>query len=83
QMTAQAAERTLNCVEAAQPKQDELSSHATKLTERWDQWFEHPEDLKDVRSLVTDTRNYLRDIPESAAFTNSQLLEIMMAQDFQ
>ncbi|HEK1093273.1 TPA: protein phosphatase CheZ [Proteus mirabilis] len=83
QMTAQAAERTLNCVEAAQPKQDELSSHATKLTERWDQWFEYPEDLKDVRSLVTDTRNYLRDIPESAAFTNSQLLEIMMAQDFQ
>lgn len=83
QMTAQAAERTLNCVEAAQPKQDALSADATKLSERWDQWFEQPEELKDVRSLVTDTRNYLRDIPECAAFTNSQLLEIMMAQDFQ
>ncbi|OAT36750.1 protein phosphatase CheZ [Proteus myxofaciens] len=83
QMTAQAAERTLNCVEAAQPKQEALSANATKLTERWDQWFEQPEELKDVRALVTDTRNYLRDIPESTAFTNSQLLEIMMAQDFQ
>ncbi|HCH50679.1 MAG TPA: protein phosphatase CheZ [Proteus sp.] len=83
QMTAQAAERTLNCVEAAQPKQEALSADASKLTERWNQWFEQPEELKDVRSLVTDTRNYLRDIPESTAFTNSQLLEIMMAQDFQ
>ena len=63
QMTAQAAERALNCVEAAQ--------------------FENPIELSDARVLVSDTRSYLAAVPEHTAFTHAQLLEIMMAQDFQ
>lgn len=34
-MTAQAAERALNCVEAAQPRQNELESSAKALKIRW------------------------------------------------
>lgn len=34
-MTAQAAERALNCVEAAQPRQAELESGADALKGRW------------------------------------------------
>ncbi|CDL85275.1 protein phosphatase CheZ [Xenorhabdus szentirmaii] len=85
QMTAQAAERVLNCVEAAQPRQNELEASAKSLTKRWDEWFENPKnvDQVDVRLLVTDTRNYLNLVPDYASFTNTQLLEIMMAQDFQ
>ncbi|PHM37497.1 protein phosphatase CheZ [Xenorhabdus innexi] len=85
QMTAQAAERVLNCVEVAQPRQNELEASAKSLTQRWDEWFANPTDLElaGARSLVTDTRNYLSLVPEHAAFTNAQLLEIMMAQDFQ
>ncbi|WP_047681095.1 MULTISPECIES: protein phosphatase CheZ [Xenorhabdus] len=85
QMTAQAAERVLNCVEVAQPCQNELETSAKSLTLRWDEWFANPTnfELADARSLVTDTRDYLKLVPEHAAFTNAQLLEIMMAQDFQ
>ncbi|MBC8945311.1 protein phosphatase CheZ [Xenorhabdus indica] len=85
QMTAQAAERVLNCVEVAQPCQNELETSAKSLTLRWDEWFANPTNLElaDARSLVTDTRDYLKLVPEHAAFTNAQLLEIMMAQDFQ
>ncbi|ATA24406.1 protein phosphatase CheZ [Brenneria goodwinii] len=83
QMTAQAAERALSCVEAAQPRQNQLEADAKSLKSRWDQWFENPIELADARELVTDTRKYLEGVPEQTSFTNAQLLEIMMAQDFQ
>ncbi|EEP90175.1 protein phosphatase CheZ [Yersinia kristensenii] len=82
-MTAQAAERALNCVEAAQPRQNELESSAKALKVRWDEWFANPIELSDARDLVTDTREYLDVVPQHTSFTNAQLLEIMMAQDFQ
>ncbi|WP_437611986.1 protein phosphatase CheZ [Erwinia sp. V71] len=83
QMTGQAAERALNCVEASQPRQTELENGAKALKGRWDEWFENPIELTDARSLVSDTRSYLAEVPTHTSFTNSQLLEIMMAQDFQ
>ncbi len=83
QMTAQAAERALNSVEAAQPRQTEMEKGARTLTTRWDEWFENPIELADARELVTDTRRYLKEVPDHTAFTHKQLLEIMMAQDFQ
>lgn len=83
QMTAQAAERALNSVEASQPHQDEMEKGAKALSQRWDAWFENPIELSDARELVTDTRKYLGDVPGHTSFTNAQLLDIMMAQDFQ
>ncbi|MBP2167081.1 chemotaxis protein CheZ [Erwinia toletana] len=83
QMTAQAAERALNCVEASQPRQTEIENGAKALKGRWDEWFENPIELSDARSLVSDTRSYLEVVPTHTAFTNAQLMEIMMAQDFQ
>lgn len=83
QMTAQAAERALNSVEASQPHQDEMEKGAKGLSQRWDAWFDNPIELSDARELVNDTRSYLREVPGHTSFTNAQLLEIMMAQDFQ
>ncbi len=83
QMTAQAAERALNCVEAAQPHQDTMQQQSSALTVRWDEWFADPIALSDARQLVIDTRQFLADVPEHTAFTHQQLLSIMMAQDFQ
>ncbi|SFR07821.1 chemotaxis protein CheZ [Enterobacter sp. kpr-6] len=83
QMTAQAAERALNSVEASQPHQDAMESGAKSLTKRWDEWFENPIELTDAKELVKDTRQYLGDVPGHTSFTNAQLLDIMMAQDFQ
>lgn len=82
-MTARAAERALNSVEASQPHQDQMEKSAKALTQRWDDWFADPIDLADARELVTDTRQFLADVPAHTSFTNAQLLEIMMAQDFQ
>jgi chemotaxis protein CheZ len=85
QMTEQAANRVLNATEAAQPLQDSMSSGARALDVRWQQWFDQPRELElpEARELVDDTRNFLQFVPRQAQATQSQLMEIMMAQDFQ
>ncbi|QEZ44307.1 protein phosphatase CheZ [Cupriavidus oxalaticus] len=82
-MTEQAAERTLNAVELAQPIQSGIEQQAETLDKRWGAWFEQPVELADARSLVLDTRAFLSEVPAQARATNSHLLDIMMAQDFQ
>lgn len=82
-MTEQAAERTLNAVELAQPIQAGLEQQAEALDKRWDAWFETPVELGDARALVLDTRAFLTEVPKQARATGSHLLDIMMAQDFQ
>lgn len=64
QMTAQAAERALNSVEASQPHQTQWK-RAKTLSKRWDEWFENPIELSDARELVTDTRQFLGDVPDT------------------
>lgn len=81
--TSQAAERVLTCVEVARPLQDDLTSKSKALTQRWDEWFENPIELPAARELVTDTRHFLEITPLVTNQTNEQLMEIMMAQDFQ
>ncbi|WP_043525779.1 protein phosphatase CheZ [Litchfieldella xinjiangensis] len=82
-MTEQAADRALNAIDRAQPIQDELGSQAEALDKRWQQWFEDPIELSQAKDLVDDTRSYLVQVPKSTQATNAELLEIMMAQDFQ
>lgn len=81
--TSQAADRALTCVEIARPLQDSLSEQSSGLKERWDTWFENPVELSMVRELVADTRAFLDETPVIARQTNEQLMQIMMAQDFQ
>src|SRR5690554_5714979 len=82
-MTEQAAERALNAIDRAQPLQDALGEKAQSLDKRWAEWFAEPKGLDAARELVIDTRSYLAKVPEQTAATNKELLEIMMAQDFQ
>lgn len=73
----------LNSVEETRPMQDAISSGAEQLTQRWDAWFDAPVELPEARELVKDTRHYLKQATSLAGKTNNQLMEIMMAQDFQ
>lgn len=82
-MTEQAADRTLNAIDVAQPLQDQLAEGAQGLSKRWDGWFAQPVPLDAARDLVVDTRAYLAAVPKQTSATNAQLMDIMMAQDFQ
>lgn len=82
-MTEKAAHRVLAAIEVSKPMQEQLQSDAQALDARWEQWYGAPIEREEVRALLTDTRALLRNVPEVTSATNAQLLEIMMAQDFQ
>lgn len=81
--TSQAAERVLTSVEETRPLQDSLIEQGNELSARWSEWFDAPIELPVARDLVMDTRQFLTQVPDIANRTNTQLTEIMMAQDFQ
>ncbi|MEW5893640.1 MAG: protein phosphatase CheZ [Pseudomonadota bacterium] len=82
-MTAQAAERTLTAAEAVQPIQDKLGSTARELASKWDRLFSKQLGVEEFRALVKDTQSYLHQVPQQTEASNAQLMEIIMAQDFQ
>jgi chemotaxis protein CheZ len=82
-MTEQAANRVLNAAEQTQPLQDSMLRDAKGLDARWQNWFDHPVELDQARELVDDTRALLKAIPEKAQASQNNLLDIIMAQDFQ
>jgi chemotaxis protein CheZ len=83
QMTEQAANRVLNAIDGAQPVQEDLARNAKQLESRWDEWFDQPLEMPQARELVKDTRAFLQGVPAQTQITQSKLMEIMMAQDFQ
>jgi chemotaxis protein CheZ len=83
QMTEQAASRVLNATDIAKPLQDELLAKSEKLSARWDKMFANQLSVDEFKALAADTRGFFVDAPGKIKGTNDQLLEIMMAQDFQ
>ncbi len=82
-MTEQAALRVLNATDVAQPIQDKLAEDAKGLSTMWQKLHDRQLSLDEFKGLVTSTRTYLDNVPGQAGATNAQLMEIMMAQDFQ
>src|SRR5690606_7420878 len=83
QMTEQAANRVLNAAEQIQPWQDSMQRDAQALDARWQDWFDQPGELAQARTLVDDTRAFLKDVPEKTQASQNNVMEIIMAQDFQ
>lgn len=82
-LTEQAAVKTLNAVEETKPMQQKLESGATQLSSRWQELFERKLDTEQFRTLVHQTRSYLQEVPLNTKATNAQLMDIVMAQDYQ
>ncbi len=83
-LTEQAACRVLNATDVANPLQDDLENTAAALADRWDAVFENRLGVGDFKQLATETRAFLKqDLPGKTGATKAQLMEIMMAQDFQ
>lgn len=82
-MTQQAAERALTATEAAQPIQEKLEADAAGLSAKWQRLFDNQLSLEEFKQLAKETRDYLNEVPSHTKATNAQLMEIIMAQDFQ
>ncbi len=82
-VTEQAAVRAFNAIESAQPIQERMGSESERLSEHWQKLFDKQLSLEEFKVLVASTREFLADVPTQTRATNAQLMEIMMAQDFQ
>ncbi|NMG74482.1 protein phosphatase CheZ [Aromatoleum diolicum] len=83
QMTEQAASRVLNATDIAQPIQNKLHADARGLQVKWDKLFANQLSVDEFKALSNDTRGFLGEVAQASRATNEQLMEIMMAQDFQ
>jgi chemotaxis protein CheZ len=83
QMTEQAASKVLNAADIAKPVQDELIARSEAMSKRWDRMFANQLSVDEFKMLAADTRTYFSEAPPKLKITNDQLMEIMMAQDFQ
>jgi chemotaxis protein CheZ len=83
QMTEQAASKVLNAADIAKPVQDELMARSEAMSKRWDKMFANQLSVDEFKLLAADTRTYFAEAPPKLKITNDQLMEIMMAQDFQ
>lgn len=82
-MTEQAASRVLNATDIAKPLQDTVASSAASLQGQWDKLFANQLSVAEFKALSTDTRKFLGEVQTNSHATSEQLMEIMMAQDFQ
>jgi chemotaxis protein CheZ len=83
-LTEQAACRVLNATDIANPLQDQLESDSVALGKKWDALFANQMGVEDFKKLAQETRSFLKQgVPDKTVATKEQLLEIMMAQDFQ
>ncbi len=83
-LTEQAACKVLNATDIANPLQDEIETGAALLAAKWDSVFANKMSVEDFKLLAAETRDFLKSaVPQRTVATKEQLLEIMMAQDFQ
>ncbi len=82
-MTEKAAVRALTAIETAKPIQDRLGSDASGLSKEWDRLFNQQMSVDEFKELAQRTRGFLSGVQGQTEATSAQLMEIMMAQDFQ
>jgi chemotaxis protein CheZ len=82
-MTEQAAQRVLNATELASPIQDRIEAEAGTISRDWQAAMAASFSEQQYRTLAERTVTFLGETRDGAALTKQQLMDIMMAQDFQ
>jgi chemotaxis protein CheZ len=83
-LTEQAACKVLNATDIANPLQEELEAGAALLGAKWDALYANRMGVEDFKLLAAETRSFVKNaVPQRTNATKEQLMEIMMAQDFQ
>lgn len=82
-MTEQAAQRVLNATDTAIPLQERIDAGAEEVLAGWQTTLKAPFSEAQYRDMATLTMQCLVDMRNDTGATKQQLLEIMMAQDFQ
>lgn len=82
-LSEQAAKRVLDATDAAGPVQDAIETRSSELAGAWQALLDKGASEQDWRALAQRTIAGLDESRAGAAATRGQLMDIMMAQDFQ
>jgi len=82
-LTEQAAEKTLNAVEATKPLLQKMEAESNRLSTQWQALFNNQLDPEQFKTLVHQTREHLQETSLNTKASNAQLMDIVMAQDYQ
>ncbi|BBP01224.1 protein phosphatase CheZ [Sulfuriferula nivalis] len=82
-LTEQAAQRVLNATDKALPLQENIAGNASDIANDWRSLLDQPFSEAICREMVVATAQSLQMMAADANTTKVQLMEIMMAQDFQ
>ncbi|GAB3389830.1 protein phosphatase CheZ [Massilia agri] len=82
-LSEQAAKKVLDATDAAGPVQDAIETRSAELAGSWQALLDNGASDADWRALAQRTIAGLNESRAGAAATRGQLMDIMMAQDFQ
>lgn len=82
-LSEQAAKRVLDATDAAGPVQDAIETRSAELSASWQSLLDNGASEAEWRALAQRTIAGLDESRSGAAATRGQLMDIMMAQDFQ
>ncbi len=83
EMTEQAANTTLNVVEAVFPMVTDLSTKTDSLSERWGRFLQREMPYQEFKGLSRDITTFLTDLDQGLTKVQGQLNEVLMAQSYQ
>lgn len=83
QKTEEAANRTLNAVEALVPISEKLNTGAAVITEEWSRFMRRELSVDEFKGLSHRLTEFLQEISQDSAKIQSNLSDVLMAQDFQ
>jgi chemotaxis protein CheZ len=82
-MTEQAAQRVLNATDTALPLQDNIANTAGTMANNWRNLIAQPFDAHAYQAIGETTALSFENMVNDANASKQQLMDIMMAQDFQ
>lgn len=82
-LTEQAAQRVLNATDTAIPLQERIDVDAARILAGWQAVLDAPFSEQGYRDMAAQSMQCLLDTRNNASATRQQLMDIMMAQDFQ
>lgn len=82
-LTEQAANKTMDAVDASLPLADKINNDITQLKPEWDKLMQRQLELGEFKSLCYSVNEFMETAEKDAAQIHILMTEIMMAQDFQ
>lgn len=82
-MTEQAANKTLNAVEESLPVSEGLQKRSVELHEQWERFRKRDMSADEFRDLSRDLDEFFPQVRTSTQTLQSNLSDVLMAQDFQ